>query len=202
MKREYEFFPITSISSSTENTEYLIDNDPKTVWKEKEGDWIKIKLPKVLTYIKDKNGKTKSKIIYPMGIGFLNGDYSSKENFYSTGKVDKMLFQVNGITIINYDDADAVINAIKLNNACFLSHVDTTSSIYEHLVTPFGEHFWNYIADDGNERAVKLLDKINEEYFHTFYIQIKKSDRENKEVALSDLYIFRYNKNSRKHLPY
>ncbi|WP_338793872.1 hypothetical protein [Bernardetia sp. MNP-M8] len=201
LKREYEFFPITSISSSAENAEYLIDNDPNTVWKGKEGDWIKIKLPKVLTYIKDRNGETKSKIIYPMGIGFLNGDYSSKEKFDSTGKIKKMLFQVNGITIINYDDADAVINAIKLKNACFLSHFDTTS-IYEHLVTPFGEHFWNYIADDGNERAVKLLDKINEEYFHTFYIQIKKSDRENKEVALSDLYIFRYKKNSRKHLPY
>ncbi|AFM03907.1 hypothetical protein Fleli_1483 [Bernardetia litoralis DSM 6794] len=193
LKREYELFPILSISSSAENAEYLIDNDPNTVWKGKEGDWIKIKLPKVLTYIKDKNGETKSKIVYPMGICFLNGDYSSKENFDGTGKVKKMLFQVNGATIINYDHDAAVINRISLDKAVFLSHFDT-NSLYEHLVTPFGSHLWNRIMHGQNAQAGKLFSKINEEYFHTLYIQIKKSDRENKEVALSDLYIFRYKK--------
>ena len=54
LKREYHTFPVLSISSSAENAKYLIDNDPKTVWKGKEGDWIKIQLPKVLTYFKDK----------------------------------------------------------------------------------------------------------------------------------------------------
>ena len=180
----------------------MIDNDPNTVWKGKEGDWIKIKLPKVQTYFKDKEGKTHSKIIYPMGIGFLNGDYSSKENFDSTGRVDKMLFQVNGVTIIDSDFKEAVINTVKLKNACFLSHFDTTS-IYEHLVTPFGEHFWSCIMDYGKgKNAMRLIDKMNEEYFHTFYIQIKKSDRENKEVALSDLYIFRYKEKYGTDLPY
>jgi hypothetical protein len=202
LKTEYKFFPISAISSSAENAEYLIDNDPNTVWKGKEGDWIKIKLPKVLTYVKDRKGKTKSKIVYPMGICFLNGDYSSKENFDSIGKVKKMLFQVNGATIVNYDHDAAVINSINLDKAVFLSHFDTTS-IYEHLVTLFGSHLWNHIMHHGqNARAGQLFRNINEEYFHTFYIQIKKSDNLNKEVSISDLYVFRYKKGYGTDLPY
>ncbi len=57
-------------SSNPQNLEYLIDNNPNTVWKGQEGDWIEVKIKAGTDGYQGANS-----------IMFLNGDYSSYASF-------------------------------------------------------------------------------------------------------------------------
>ncbi|WP_375559021.1 hypothetical protein ACE193_14920 [Bernardetia sp. OM2101] len=185
LKTEYELFPIASISSSAENAEYLIDNDPNTVWKGKEGDWIEIKLPKKMIPYKVYTTKTDSlisRIDYPIGITFLNGNYSSKEKFEAESKVKKVLVKLNGITIKNSQGED--YNNLSLSKAEF----STEKTPYKSLVSPFKDNLMMYIFHSSDLGSIKL----HKDYVHTIFIQIQQSDSSTKEVSISDLYLFGY----------
>jgi len=179
LKKEYELFPISSISSSAENAEYLIDNDPNTVWKGKEGDWIEIKLPKKFININDSVYK---RISYPIGITFLNGNYSSKENFETEGKLEKVMLKVNGITVKNFEAEEYA--SFSLSNATFFNK----KSVFESLVSLFRDNLMLNIFQSSDVVNIKP----HKDHVHTIFLLIQKSTSENKEVSISDLYLFGY----------
>ncbi|AFM04324.1 hypothetical protein Fleli_1936 [Bernardetia litoralis DSM 6794] len=186
LQKKYQPFPILSISSSAKNTEYLIDNDPNTVWKAKEGDWIEIKLPKKMISYKifrtDKIDSTSRRIDYPIGITFLNGNYSSKESFETESRVKKVIVKVNDTMIKNNQGEE--YNNLSLDKAYFFNK----KSVFECLVSPFKDNLMMYIFQSSDVTNIRP----HKDYVHTIFIQIQKSTSESKEINISDLYLFGY----------
>ena len=147
LKNAYKLFPILSISSSTENAEYLIDNDPNTVWKGKEGDWIKIKVQSQNT---GENKYGRASFTFPVGLVFLNGDYSSKENFEIMGKIEEITVQLDTIPLVNYFSKEKNSDGTSLENFVFTpsSWFFEENNPYEVITTPFTSEIWQYMKND------------------------------------------------------
>ncbi|AFM03908.1 hypothetical protein Fleli_1484 [Bernardetia litoralis DSM 6794] len=188
LKNVYKFFPISSISSSAENAEYLIDNDPNTVWKGKEGDWIKIK---VQSRNRGKNKHGRAYFAYPVGLAFLNGDYSSKENFETLGKAKEITVQLDTIPLVRYFREQGSSEGAYLENFIFTSSLWFLegNNPYEVITTPLTSEIWQYMENDMGMYLMGIH-KTEE-----IVIKIKKSTHSNKEVSISEIYLFEEMKN-------
>ena len=71
------------VSTDKENINNLFDNNPKTFWTGKVGDWIEIEI----NQIPAKNKYYKSKYLLIGGILILNGNYSSSKDFDNYGHI-------------------------------------------------------------------------------------------------------------------
>jgi len=188
LKNNYLPFPILSISSSAKNAEYLIDNDPKTVWKGKEGDWIKIKVHSQNT---EENKQGRASFTFPVGLAFLNGNYSSKEKFETTGKVQELTVQMDTIPLVRYFSEEENKKGKYVTNFIFTpsNWFFEENNLYEVITTPFTSEIWQYMKNDigmylkGRHKTEEII------------IKITKSTHSNKEVALSEIYLFKEMKN-------
>ena len=155
----------------------MTDNNPNTVWKGKEGDWILLK-------IKQPTGQK----IYVENFVFLNGDYSSQTAFQNTGKVKEINIKINDFPLFR-----PYYNRKTKKTQYFLNF-------------KFEESTW--FLEDKNSFSVvqcpirkqipyvmkEYLDKNPDSYTDNYYVDtiaiyITKSSLENKEVAISDLFV-------------
>jgi hypothetical protein len=101
---------VKSIKSSSNNltVNNLIDNFYQTTWTGKQGDWIEIEFEK----IPEKNVES---MISLAGLLVLNGDYSCKNKFDNSGKLEKVRIKINDTFFFNtepwkQDEGNIIIN--------------------------------------------------------------------------------------------
>ncbi|WP_338813972.1 hypothetical protein V9L05_00675 [Bernardetia sp. Wsw4-3y2] len=177
-KDHYGTAGIDSIASSAPNTNYLIDNDPNTVWKGKEGDWIKI-------FTKKRFVRDNRYYVIPNGVVFLNGDYSSKEAFEESGKIKSMYMKANNIQIKepnSFLKNDTLRIYRKLLNLPPSHYFLEGNDIYEVLESPTKYSFFYSRMYDGLSVNYNTFFKIIE-------IKLVKSTQPTKEISISDLYV-------------
>ncbi len=173
----YKKFAIESIVSSAPNAVYLTDNNPNTVWKGKEGDWILIKIK-----------QPTEKKIYVDNFVFLNGDYSSQTAFQNTGKVKAINIKINDFPLFRpyYNP--------KTKKTHYFTNFEFEESIwfledknsFSVVQCPIREQI-PYVMKEYFE---KHLDNYTDNYYiETIAIYITKSSLRNKEVAISDLFV-------------
>ncbi|WP_338765653.1 hypothetical protein WAF17_02085 [Bernardetia sp. ABR2-2B] len=176
---------IDSVASSAENANYLIDNNPNTVWKGKEGDWIKIFTKKRVETSMIRHREYKYYIL-PKGIVFLNGDYSSKEAFDENGQIKSMYMKANNIQI---KEPNRFLKNDTLRIHRKLLHLPPShyflegNDIYEVLESPTRYSFF-YIP------MYSSASISYDTFFEVIEIQVAKSTDSTKEISISDLYVF------------
>ncbi len=170
---------IDSIASSAPNANYLIDNDPNTVWKGKEGDWIKI-------FTKKKFVRNDRYYILPKGVVFLNGDYSSREAFEENGKIKSIYMKANNIQIkepnrfLKNDTLRIHRKLLRLPTSHYFLE---GNDIYEVLESPTQYSFF-YLFMYNNSSSIK-----SDTFFEVIEIKLVKSTQATKEISISDLYV-------------
>ncbi len=179
----YSKLNVISIASSTPNANYLIDENPKTVWKGKEGDWVLVRF--AIRLERNIIDSTRPIPINPKGIIILNGDYSSKENFDTSPKIETVQIKANDILLRKYLEYDKKKGAINYTSFIKLEKSNwflANENIFEVGQSPLEREFIQSLSDP-NVSVWKT-------HIETIAIYITKSSSESKEVSISDLYFF------------
>ncbi|WP_291727075.1 hypothetical protein [Bernardetia sp.] len=181
-KSHYGLAGIDSVVSSAPNANYLIDGDPNTVWKGKEGDWIKIFTKKCFEI----SSVGRRRYILPRGVVFLNGDYSSKEAFDESGKVASMYMKANNAQIKEP-------NKLLKNDTLYIhqrllplpksDYFLESNDVYEVLQSPTRYSF-SYLGMYSKSLAFEY-----DTFFKVIEIRLVKSTDSNGEISISDLYV-------------